>query len=183
MSELPPLTKDDYRPPSDMDKPFHVELVPRISESRALAEKSYESFKALLGHMSKVSKLTELELIEEVESKIRFPLSSYEHTLMNELVRRYEKTANIKRSEDEWPEPTADDLAEIERVEAEIEANKDKVLYWVVRLPDGTFDWHDGWHNPGFQVELSKASHYPTQEAAEQVAKNIVGSTVVGVVP
>lgn len=158
-----------------------AESIPTISESRVLAEKSYESFVALMSHMSKVGKFTELELIEEVESKIRLPLSSYEHTLMSELVRRYEKAANIKRPEDEWPEPTADDLAEIERVEAEIEANKNKVLYWVVRFNDGTFRAPDQ-SSLDIRVGFDKAARYPSQESASEVAAKDLMATVVGVI-
>jgi len=42
----------------------------RISESSTIAAKAYESFKAMMDHMSKVSKLSGLELIDEIETRI-----------------------------------------------------------------------------------------------------------------
>lgn len=153
---------------------------PRISESSTIAAKAYESFKAMMAHMSKVGKLSGLELIDEVETHVDcFKVASYEHVLLGELIRRYEKAADIKRPDEEYPEPTPEDLAEIDRIEKEMEAEKDKVLYWVIRFSDGSFfaadkDWLD-------TPSLSDATHYSTREEAEIVVPT--DATVVEVTP
>lgn len=151
---------------------------PRISESAIRAEGAYESFKLMLAYASNATKLTGLELIDEIETHVdRFKAASYEHALLSELIRRYEKAAQVVRPEEEYPEPTPEDLREIERIEAEIEADKDKVLYYVIRFWDGTFS-----SSSGVVTGIKAATQYPSQEAANEVAETLTGATVVEVV-
>lgn len=153
---------------------------PRISESSTIAAKAYESFKAMMAHMSKVGKLSGLELIDEVETHVDcFKVASYEHVLLGELIRRYEKAADIKRPDEEYPEPTPEDLAEIDRIEKEMEAEKDKVLYWVVRLEDGRFYPQSLNDIPS----LPLATHFSIRAEADKMAHAIPGSTIVEVTP
>lgn len=159
-------------------------LMNRISESAIFAAKAYESFKAMMSHMDEISKLTPLQFIEEVEALIGldYKHGSYKRMLVDELVRRYEKAADIKRPEDEFPEPTEADFAEIEAIEKEMEAEKDKVLYWVIQFSDGTFRAADE-SGPDIRVDFRRAGRYPSQEAANEMAKKTIGATVVEVVP
>ena len=152
----------------------------RISESSTLAARAYESFQTMLNHSLKASKLSGLELIEEVETHVdRFKVASYEHALLDELVRRYEKAASVVRPEEEFPEPTEADLAEVEAIEKEMEAEKDRVLYYVIRFHDGLFYSRD--EAPVPVPSLSEATHYSTREEAEMIA--LTDATVVEVTP
>jgi hypothetical protein len=151
----------------------------RISESSTIAQSALKSFKEMISHMDKVRKLSSLELIEQVEEINPFKTLSFNHVLIDELVRRYEKATSVVRPEEEFPEPTEADLKEVEAIEAEIEANRDKVLYYVIRFDDGSFFAADkGWLDT---LSLSEATHYPTREEAEMVAP--VDATVVEVTP
>lgn len=170
MSELPPIIKDDYRPPS-ADPVFNVQFAPtRISESATCAENSFASFQAMMLHMEKATKLTGLELIDEVETFVdRFRAVSYEHALLGELVRRYEKVAGIERPSEDFTDPTSEELAEIDRIDAEIEAERDKVLYYVIRFEDGTFYCRDT--APTSTHSLLDATRYPNRESAQEIAQ------------
>jgi len=152
----------------------------RISESSTIAARAYESFKVMMDHMSSVSKMSGLELVQEVEVHVdHFKIASYEHVLLDELIRRYEKAADIKRPDEEYPEPTPEDLAEIDRIEKEMEAEKDRVLYYVIRFSNGSFFAADkGWLDT---LSLSEATHYSTREEAEMVAPS--DATIVEVTP
>jgi len=154
----------------------------RISESSTIAQSALKSFKEMISHMDKVRKLSGLELIERVEEINPFKVLSYNHVLIDELVRRYEKAASVVRPEEEFPEPTEADLAEVEAIEAEIEANRDKVLYYVIRFGDGLF------HKPGalaksIAVPFDAAYRFPTHEDAEAMAKILTDATAVEVTP
>lgn len=156
----------------------------RISESAIFAAKAYESFKAMMSHMDKINKLTPLQFIEEVEALIGldYKHGSYKRMLVDELVRRYEKAADIKRPEDEFPEPTEADFAEIEAIEKEMEAEKDKVQYYVVRFENGSFyASNQVVGNTG--TDFSHAVRFTSQEAAQCAGMICDRTTVVEVVP
>jgi len=151
----------------------------RISESSTIAQSALKSFKEMISHMDKVRKLSDLELVERVEEINPFKVLSFNHVLIDELVRRYEKAAFVVRPEEEFPEPTEADLKEVETIEAEIEANRDKVLYYVIRFGNGSFFAAD--KGCLDTLSLSEATHYTTREEAKMVAP--VDATVVEVTP
>lgn len=176
----PPLHEAIPREYFKVSNPYS--MIPRISESSTIAARAYESFKVMMKHMSSVSKMSGPELVQEVEVHVdRFKVASYEHVLLGELIRRYEKAADIKRPDEEYPEPTPEDLAEIDRIEKEMEADKDKVLYYVVRFSNGSFFVADKGYKGLLGASLSEATHYSTREEAELVAP--VEATVVEVTP
>lgn len=155
--------------------------ISRISESSTIAENAYKDFQTMLSHMGEISKLSDLELVEETESLIGldYKTASYKRMLLNELIRRYEKAANIKRPEEEFTEPTPEELAEIERIDAEIEAEKDKVIYWVVRFGNSTFYPQHYKDLPS----LPAATKFASREEAEETAESLVEAFVVEVTP
>ncbi|MFA6159458.1 MAG: hypothetical protein WC763_07570 [Candidatus Paceibacterota bacterium] len=153
--------------------------IPRVSESALIAKSALKSFKEMISHMDKVRKLSGLELIEEVEEINPFKVLSYNHVLIDELVRRYEKAASVVRPEEEFPEPTEADLAEIDAIEKEMEAEKDRVLYWVIRFEDGRF-----YPQPLNDLpSLPAALRFSIHTEAEMAADAIPGSTLVEVTP
>lgn len=154
----------------------------RISESAVIAEKALESFKVMMAHHSKVTKLTDLELVEDVEYLVGldYKSSSYERALIGELARRYEKVVQVVRPEEGFEEPTEQDLKEMEEIEKKMEADKDKVIYWVVRLENGDFVRS----GLGSTSNLSEAAHYVLKKYADEEASYWgPKSTVVEITP
>ena len=153
----------------------------RISETSAWAASAWESFKLMMAHHSKVHPLSGLDLIREVETRIeyRFKTGTYERALLDELISRYEKLAEVKRPEDDFTEPTEAELAEVDAIEAEIEANRDKVIYYVARDDKGLFmTAHDG---P--TKSLRDALRFTTREDTHKALSGLAYWTVVGVTP
>ena len=150
----------------------------QLSESRLFAESAYQSFLAMMKNFDKAHKLTDVDLVEEVETRIgTFKSASWEYAILSELIRRFEKAAKVERVDD-YVEPTPEELAQMEKEEAEIEAAMDKPLYWVIQFGDGQFN-----APIGYAAKLSDAVHYPTVKAANDAVSNMVNATVVEVLP
>ncbi len=120
MSDLPPPIKDDFNPPSlnPLDTPGGRDFL--------------RDLYAMLDYMKKVGQLSDIDLIQQVEEKVanQYRTISWEHCVLGELIRRFEKAKGIERPPE--PDLTDEEIKEMEREEAEaaqLESETDQGLH------------------------------------------------------